>query len=77
MARPTLHVGSAVSGHTVLFGIEQRNDLRTAKYLWPFLCLYWLDVKLRKRWCSSGVQREISACERDMMLGGAWLRLTD
>jgi hypothetical protein len=20
----------------VLFGFEQRNDLRTAKYLWPF-----------------------------------------
>jgi hypothetical protein len=25
---------------TILFGIEQRNDLRTAKYLWPFLCLF-------------------------------------
>jgi hypothetical protein len=36
----------------VLFGIEQRNDLRTAKHLWPFLSGfiwfgalgYWMDV---------------------------------
>jgi hypothetical protein len=25
---------------TILFDIEQKNDLRTAKYLWPFLCLF-------------------------------------
>jgi hypothetical protein len=29
---------------TILFGIEQRNDLRTVKYLWPFLFLLRLGV---------------------------------
>jgi hypothetical protein len=28
-----------VHPNTILFGSEQINDLRAAKYLWPFLCL--------------------------------------
>jgi hypothetical protein len=31
----------------VLFGFEQRNDLRTAKYLWPFNVLVLLGIALR------------------------------
>jgi hypothetical protein len=30
----------------VLFVIGQRNDLRTAKYLWPFLCFLKQTLKL-------------------------------
>jgi hypothetical protein len=40
------------SGDMVLFGIEQRNDLRTAKYLWPFLCFLNEDIPVWPKICS-------------------------
>jgi hypothetical protein len=36
-----------VHPNTILFGIEQRNDLRAVKYLWPFLCLLYFIIRTR------------------------------